>query len=1001
MAGEDTGHAGSPLRTFCARLKRLQQAAGLTQGALAGHADLGKSQMSAILNGGITRLPDWDVICAVVGACLDHAAEKGKTLPADISDKNDWKRRYGDVERDIEVDALPRRRGAGPAGRPIRQWDPFALGVHHPITPARRRRARSDDLPALPPYVMREHDRRVRKLLDPAQPGRRMVLLVGGSCTGKTRAVYEAVRSCMPEWKLVRPETSADLVQLLAGHPPGPQTVLWLNETRAYLDGQHGEEAAAALRRLLAGRPSILVVGSMWLTDWQTLTRRPGPGQLGQSQARELLDQSAIKINVPSNFTGQALADMKKAAGADPRLAEAVKTASDTGEIAQLLAGGPRLIDFYEHEADPHTKAVLDAAIDARLLGHHAALPAILLKEGATGYLDERQRVAGEGWFDRALSSARAKIRETIAPLAAVRTRRGVGDPDGYLLADYLVQHASANWRILPPVELWDALAAHTASAADHDRIADSARQSAYWRHAALHLRSVGDTSALARLLERAGRVDEAVELWPPAEHGHAFPVEALAGLLERAGRLDEAAVLWRRLAERDDTFAMGALAEVLERAGRLDEAIELWQRLAAKPDDVYATGAVDALAGLLGRAGRVDEAIEVLLPAAERGDADAMQELADLLARAGRSGEAERWLRRSVERGDDDAMQELAGLLERAGRVDEAVEVLLPAAERDDDAMQELAGLLERAGRVDEAVEVLLPAAERDDDAMQELAGLLERAGRVDEAVEVLLPAAERDDDAMQELAGLLERAGRSGEAERWLRRYSEGGDSFRRGFAAVMAQEGEWAEEAAAALLEAAHRGDAAAVRALASVLGVEERGGDAERWLRCSAERGDAATLEELAGLVLGQVERLDEATALLSPFAGPHDTAVCVLAGVIARAGRVNEAIELLLPGAELGDTDAMQHLAELLERAGRGGDAEPWLRSAAQHGDIKALGQLAGLLRRSGRAAEADLVVKFGLEPGGRTAEPWARGTWSRSHTPDRRREESRHEEGAT
>ena len=47
-----------PLQVFCARLKRLQQASGLTQTAVARHAGLGKSQMSAIMNGEIKQLPD-------------------------------------------------------------------------------------------------------------------------------------------------------------------------------------------------------------------------------------------------------------------------------------------------------------------------------------------------------------------------------------------------------------------------------------------------------------------------------------------------------------------------------------------------------------------------------------------------------------------------------------------------------------------------------------------------------------------------------------------------------------------------------------------------------------------------------------------------------------------------------------------------------------------------------------------------------------------------------
>ncbi len=374
MAREGLGAECGPLSAFCARLKRLQQASGLPQNALARHADRGTSQMSAILNGGIKRLPDWDLVQQIVHICLEHAARTGRQLPPDLCNEKDWQRRYGDLEQDAEVAERPSRRGATPHGRPIERWDPFDLGVHHPITVARRSSPGPTDLPTLPPYVMREHDQRLREQLDPGRPGPRMVVMVGGSCTGKTRSAYEAVLSCLPGWRLVRPETSADLVHLLTEEMVGSETVLWLNETQAYLDGERGEEAAAALRRLLTGTLRVVVVGTIWDTDWRALTARSAAGGPGHPQARELLDQSTVKIAVPASFTRRTLTELCQAAGDDPRLAEAFHAAWETGEIAQVLAGGPWLIDFYT-DAGPHTKAVLDAAIDAWLLGHNAPLP--------------------------------------------------------------------------------------------------------------------------------------------------------------------------------------------------------------------------------------------------------------------------------------------------------------------------------------------------------------------------------------------------------------------------------------------------------------------------------------------------------------------------------------------------------------------------------------------------------------------------------------------------
>jgi transcriptional regulator with XRE-family HTH domain len=104
------------LQAFCVRLKRLQAASGLSQIALARHVGLGKSQVSAILNGGIKRLPDWDIVHAVLKACMDHAAKTGRSLPSDLHDAADWRRRYADLERDV-IDAYLGQRSAGGARR--------------------------------------------------------------------------------------------------------------------------------------------------------------------------------------------------------------------------------------------------------------------------------------------------------------------------------------------------------------------------------------------------------------------------------------------------------------------------------------------------------------------------------------------------------------------------------------------------------------------------------------------------------------------------------------------------------------------------------------------------------------------------------------------------------------------------------------------------------------------------------------------------------------------
>lgn len=154
-----------------------------------------------------------------------------------------------------DLSGVPLRRSLQP--RAAVDWEPVQLGVHRAITADR---GLGPALPELTPYIRRAHDAQLRDLLaDPARPV--MVVLVGGSSTGKTRAAFEAVRDCLPDWPLLRPADAAELVGQLASGAVRPRTVLWLNETQWFLRDQ--PEAAAALRRLLADVVPVAVVGTM------------------------------------------------------------------------------------------------------------------------------------------------------------------------------------------------------------------------------------------------------------------------------------------------------------------------------------------------------------------------------------------------------------------------------------------------------------------------------------------------------------------------------------------------------------------------------------------------------------------------------------------------------------------------------------------------------------------------------------------------------------------
>ena len=110
--------------------------------------------------------------------------------------------------------------------RPVGQWDPFDLDVHRAI-----RVGAPEDLPALPPYVRRQHDDELDLVLSGAK-GSLIFVVTGRSSTGKTRSAYEALarHPLFRNWPLYYPRTSAELIELLRDTRMLRPSVLWLNE---------------------------------------------------------------------------------------------------------------------------------------------------------------------------------------------------------------------------------------------------------------------------------------------------------------------------------------------------------------------------------------------------------------------------------------------------------------------------------------------------------------------------------------------------------------------------------------------------------------------------------------------------------------------------------------------------------------------------------------------------------------------------------------------------
>ena len=367
------------------------------------------------------------------------------------------------------------------------RWDPVELGVHQVI-----------DGGPMPAYVCRPHDALLRAVLNPAVPASRMLVVRGGSSTGKTRAAYQAVVDRLPNWRLVYPADSGVLAELLDAGIPA-RTVLWLGELRHYADADGGPAVLGRLANLLEGKRR-LVITTVWPEQWNTYTdaARDGPGAANPvGTVGRLLERlpeltggaTQIKaarggvIDVPDRFTRADLEAV--AATGDPVLREAAAWAASAGQEAQVtqyLAGVPDLLDRYDGRGrDPYGQAVITAAMDATRLGHASPLSTDLLRAAAGNYCTSQQQAeAPDNWFEQAMAYATGKLRGAVAALNPAVA--GMVQVVGYRVADYLDQYGRRTRQDqLGPASLWDALTAHTTSTSDLTRLAQAAQGRRRW----------------------------------------------------------------------------------------------------------------------------------------------------------------------------------------------------------------------------------------------------------------------------------------------------------------------------------------------------------------------------------------------------------------------------------------------------------------------------------------------------------------------------------------
>ena len=390
----------------------------------------------------------------------------------------------------------------------------------------------------------------------------------------------------------------------------------WPGSAWASRPARIARAAAAAPGRLadLLDGEGHLVITTVWPEYWNAYTAaaRPGlttgpmdpAGVAGRLLERlpELTGRHPAGIDparggvidVPPRFTATALEVAARTN--DSVLAEAAAAAAGAGEdgqVTQYLAAFPDLVNRYAgFGGDPYGQAVITAAMDAARLGHASPLTAALVQEAAVGYLTGPQRTtSNESWRDTAMAWATRELRGAVRALQPLPPPSGIG-VTGYQVADYLDQYGRRTREDqLGPVSLWDAFAAHAATALDLTRLAQAARDRGLYRRAAslwTTAATQGSADAARQLITHLSRVSPGdttrAARWA-AGHASLDDPGAVAELLQAlgaAGASDAAAALAARAAGQaslDDPGAVAELLQALRAAGASDAAAALLAR--------------------------------------------------------------------------------------------------------------------------------------------------------------------------------------------------------------------------------------------------------------------------------------------------------------------------------------------------------------------------------------------------------------------------------------
>jgi hypothetical protein len=411
-----------------------------------------------------------------------------------------------------------------------------------------------------------------------------MILLRGGSSTGKTRSLFEAIHQLRRSPMILRPLGIAALRALPTARLWDRPVVVWLDELHGFLGPDGAGLSLPNLRELftVADIPPV-IVATVWPSEQEAKIVDSG-GDSSETAQLFMPNQWVRTHRVPDRFSASELTAARRHRH-DSRIAAALADTDEVG-FTQTLAGGPELLRSYDHSASPVARQVLNAAADVRRLGHTRPLTMSLLEAVTRALWGVDHMHLDAGSFRHAFTRATQPLESSDRVRALIPLITRDGQLSGYALADYLEQHLRRARTQLPvPDGLWSALLTHTDHPDDLAALADAARNRGRYTYTESFLQKAAATAPhattrLARWLrDRPGR--EAVAETVSREAASAGDTAALTALGQwlagRPGRQAETERAYRDAAAAGEPGALSALTYWLrDQPGRDTEAEQI-----------------------------------------------------------------------------------------------------------------------------------------------------------------------------------------------------------------------------------------------------------------------------------------------------------------------------------------------------------------------------------------------------------------------------------------